>query len=419
MDDLPYTLIAVLVFLIFLSAFFSSAETAFSSVNKIRLKNYAEEKKRGAKKALDITDNFDSALSTILIGNNIVNIASASISTKIATDLFGTQGVLYSTVFMTVLILIFGEILPKSLAKEFAEKYVLIIARVLLILIKIMTPFNWLFIKLKQAVTPKRGSESGTPSITEDEIKVMVEMSEEEGVIDNSEAELVQRSLEFNDIHVGEIQMPRIDMVTIDIAMPPKEILQVFLDERYSRIPVYEDNIDNIIGILSEREFLSQYIVNENVNVRSLLRKPYFIVPSMHISDLLPELQRQKNHMAIVVDEFGGTNGLITLEDILEELVGEIWDEHDEKTKMYSQVTDNKFEFNAEIDLDEFAEIVGIGEPESHSNSLGGWLYEQFQHIPIADEEIQFEHVQLRILEVEARRIRKVEAVVFKKEVEE
>lgn len=408
MDDLPLTMIGILFVFIILSAFFSSAETAFSSVNRIRIKNYADEKRRGAQKALWITENFDGALSTILIGNNIVNIASASISTKIATDLFGVQGVVYSTFFMTVLILIFGEILPKSVAKEFAEQYTLLIAPILVILIRLLTPLNWLFIRLKNWVKPKKNNKT-LPLITEDEIKVMVEMSEEEGVIDNHEAELVQRSLEFNDIYVREIQMPRMDMVTIDIAMTSKDILQLFMEERYSRIPVYEGNIDNIIGILSERDFLSQYIIDQDVKVRSLLREPYFIVPSMHISDLLPELQRQKNHMAIVVDEFGGTSGLITLEDILEELVGEIWDEHDEKTKMFVQITDNKYEFHAEIDLDEFAKILQIAEPESQSNSLGGWLYEKFQHIPKKGEQIQYKNIVLTILEVEARRIRKVE----------
>ena len=408
LDDLPLTMIGILFVFIILSAFFSSAETAFSSVNRIRIKNYADEKRRGAQKALWITENFDGALSTILIGNNIVNIASASISTKIATDLFGVQGVVYSTFFMTVLILIFGEILPKSVAKEFAEQYTLLIAPILVILIRLLTPLNWLFIRLKNWVKPKKNNKT-LPLITEDEIKVMVEMSEEEGVIDNHEAELVQRSLEFNDIYVREIQMPRMDMVTIDIAMTSKDILQLFMEERYSRIPVYEGNIDNIIGILSERDFLSQYIIDQDVKVRSLLREPYFIVPSMHISDLLPELQRQKNHMAIVVDEFGGTSGLITLEDILEELVGEIWDEHDEKTKMFVQITDNKYEFHAEIDLDEFAKILQIAEPESQSNSVGGWLYEKFQHIPKKGEQIQYKNIVLTILEVEARRIRKVE----------
>ena len=408
LDDLPLTMIGILFVFIILSAFFSSAETAFSSVNRIRIKNYADEKRRGAQKALWITENFDGALSTILIGNNIVNIASASISTKIATDLFGVQGVVYSTFFMTVLILIFGEILPKSVAKEFAEQYTLLIAPILVILIRLLTPLNWLFIRLKNWVKQKKNNKT-LPLITEDEIKVMVEMSEEEGVIDNHEAELVQRSLEFNDIYVREIQMPRMDMVTIDIAMTSKDILQLFMEERYSRIPVYEGNIDNIIGILSERDFLSQYIIDQDVKVRSLLREPYFIVPSMHISDLLPELQRQKNHMAIVVDEFGGTSGLITLEDILEELVGEIWDEHDEKTKMFVQITDNKYEFHAEIDLDEFAKILQIAEPESQSNSLGGWLYEKFQHIPKKGEQIQYKNIVLTILEVEARRIRKVE----------
>ncbi|WP_432442811.1 hemolysin family protein, partial [Mesobacillus selenatarsenatis] len=273
-----------------LSAFFSSAETAFSSVNKIRLRNYESEGRVGSKNALYISENFDDALSTILVGNNIVNIAAASISSKVAVDIFGAStGLIVSTFGMTILILIFGEILPKSIAKENAEAYSLKISGILLLLIKILTPINFVFSKLKASVS-RMFSKDGEvqPSVTEEEIKVMVDISEEEGVINNEERELVHRSLEFNDVLVGEILTHRMDMITIEVSQSLEEIKQIFIEERFSRVPVYEDNIDNIIGFLSEREFFAEMIQNKEVNVREMLRQPMFVVKSMKIATLLP-----------------------------------------------------------------------------------------------------------------------------------
>ncbi|KSU88754.1 hemolysin family protein [Priestia flexa] len=409
MVDLPLSQIILLAVLILLSAFFSSAETAFSSVNKIRLKNYADEKRRGSKKALLITENFDQALSTILIGNNIVNIAASSISAKVAIDLFGGNSALViSTVVMTILILIFGEVLPKSLAKEHAESFTLMISGILYFLIKVLTPISYLFVLLKSGVSKLFTGKEYSPSVTEEEIKVMVDLSEEEGVIDNQEKELVHRSLEFNEIVVGQILKPRIDMVAIEVNQPIDEIKEIFLEERYSRIPVYEDNIDNIIGILSERDFLTYLVQEKEVNLRELVREPMFVVESMKISVLLPELQKNKVHMAIVVDEFGGTSGLVTLEDILEEIVGEIWDEHDEAVRYVDQISETEFEFNTEIPLDDFLKYVEVPAPESSYHTLGGWIFEQFERVPVAGDFFSYEGVTFTIKEVENRRIRKV-----------
>ncbi|GAC90263.1 hypothetical protein KN10_0699 [Anoxybacillus flavithermus NBRC 109594] len=409
MGDLPLSLTFLLIALILLSAFFSASETAFSSVNKIRLKNYVDEKRRGSKKALYIAENFDQALSTILVGNNIVNIAAASISAKVATDLFGgSTGLVISTVGMTILILIFGEVLPKSLAKEHAESFSLLISDVLYMLIQLFTPVTALLVMLKKVVSKLVGQRADVPSVTEEEIKVMVNLSEEEGVIDNKEKELVHRSLDFNDILVGEIFTPRIDMVAVEVNQPVEEIRDIFLRERYSRVPVYEGDIDNVIGILSESDFFSQLVQGKEVNVRQLLRTPLFVVESMRISTLLPELQKSKVHMAIVIDEFGGTSGLITLEDILEQIVGEIWDEHDEAVKTFQKINDYEYEFNAELPLDEFCHILGIDELESSSHTLGGWVFEMFERIPTVGESFEYETLTVTVRQVENRRIRKV-----------
>jgi putative hemolysin len=412
--EVPLSLIMLLGGLIVLSAFFSSAETAFSSVNKIRLRNYASENRSGSKKALYISENFDNALSTILVGNNIVNIAAASISAKVATDLFGpSTGLIISTFVMTLLILIFGEILPKSIAKENAETYTLKISGILYFLIKVLTPVNFLFGKLKSLVSKTYSQNNeNMPSVTEEEIKVMVDISEEEGTINKDERELVHRSLDFNEILVGEIITPRTDMIALEVNQPIQEIKEVFLEERYSRIPVYEEHIDNVIGILSEREFLAELLQYQDVNVRKLLRKPMFVVKSTKIATLLPELQKSKVHMSIVIDEYGGTAGLITLEDILEELVGEIWDEHDEKINIMTKVNENTFEFDAQFQLDDFSKLLKLPDLDSSYHTLGGWIVEKYERIPDQGESFEFENLKITIDDVKKHRVKKVKVEI-------
>jgi putative hemolysin len=416
LGDLPLSTMLVLIILIMLSAFFSSAETAFSSVNRIRLKNYVDEKRRGSKNALYVTENFDKSLSTILVGNNIVNIAASAIGTTLATKLFGgTEGIIISTFVMTTLILIFGEILPKSLAKENAETFSLRISGILVFLIRILTPVTYLFIVIKNGVTKLFKHKENEPLVTEEEIKAMVEISEEEGVIDKEEKELITRTLEFNDILVAEVLKPRIDIVAVEVNQPIEEIRDLFLEERYSRIPVYEDNIDNVIGILSDKQFFSYLVQNREINIRKLVRTPIFVVESMKISTLLPELQKNKSHMAIVVDEFGGTSGLITLEDILEEIVGDIWDEHDETIKNVTELSPNLYEFNAQLPLDDFMEMMDLEDDDSGYHTLGGWIFEKFERIPKTGEKLQYKNLTITIKEVENRRINKVLVKVDKR----
>lgn len=409
MGELPLSLFGLLLFLIILSAFLSSAEAAFSYANKIRLKNYVVENRRGSQKALYITENLDSALLTVLVANNIVNIAAVSLSVKLSIDVFGgNTGLFISMVGMTILIIIFGEILPKSIAKEKAEFLSLKYSNIVYILVKLLAPITVLFALLKKQFSKLLNRGATAPAVTEEEIKVMIDLSEEEGVIDNKEKELVHRSLDFDDILVGEIFTPRIDMVAVEVNQPIEKIRDIFLEEKYSRIPVYESDIDNVIGILSESDFFSELVQQKEINIRELLRKPLFVLESMKISQLLPELQKSKVHMAIVVDEFGGTSGLVTLEDILEQIVGEIWDEHDEAVKNIHKIDDYEYEFNAELPLDEFCELMNISEPESSSHTLGGWVFETFERIPDIGEKFNYESLTLIVRQVENRRIRKV-----------
>ncbi len=407
MDDIPFFIVGLLGVLLLLSAFFSSAETAFSSANRIRLKNYADENRKGSKNALMISENFDKGLSTILVGNNVVNIGAATISGKLATDLFGAgTGMLINTVVMTMLVLVFGEILPKSYAKENAEPLALKISGILAFLMKLFSPITIIFTSLKKAISKMMTTKEQSPSVTEEELKVMITISEEEGVIDEKERDLVYSALDFNDIVVGEILTPRIDMVAVEVNAPHEEILEIFLTERYSRVPVYSENTDNIIGILSEREFLAHLVQNKNFKVKDLLRKPKFVVESLKISSLLPELQKSKTHMAIVIDEFGGTEGLITMEDILEEIVGEIWDEHDEKISIMNQFDENTYQLSADFSLSDFSELMNVPEPESSYHSLGGWIVEKIERIPTVGEEVYYHNLTIVVHKMDGKRIR-------------
>lgn len=413
LDKLSLSLILILITLLAISAFFSSAETAFSSANKIRLKNYASKNQIGAKRAYYILQNFDHALSSILIGNNLVNVLAATIAGQVAASLFGqSKGVAISTIVMTILLLIFGEVLPKSLAKENAEKISLKISSILLIIMKLLLPFTWVLVKLKQFISARFTKTETMPSITEEELKQMVNISEEEGIIDMTEKQLVQNSLDFDEILVSEILTPRTNIVAIDVNLSIEEITTILLDQRYSRIPVYEENIDNIIGILSERDFYSSLIKESDFHIRDLIRKPILVMESTPISNVLAKLQKNRVQMAIVLDEFGGTAGLITLEDILEELVGEIWDEHDEKVQGIKQIDANIFELSGEFPLDEFARLLKIELPDSAYHTVGGWIFEIFQEIPAIGEVFTYEHLKIVISETTDRRIKKMKVYI-------
>ncbi len=392
--EVPSVQLVILVILLILSAFFSSSETAFSSVNIIRLKNANDEGRKGAKKALYVADHFDKTLSAILIGNNIVNIASASLVTVICISLINeTSGPIIATLITTIVILLVGEILPKSYAKENALSFCLRFGWLLLIFIRIFYPFIFVVMKIKKGLSSifEKNKDHSMPSVTEDELEVIIDTMEEEGVIEEEEREMIRSVLDLGDTDVYDIMTPRVDMVGVYNDDDIEFIKDCFLKEKYSRMPVYKESKDNIVGILYERDFFEALVTikdDSKIKITEFMRKPIYVPKSMHVDDLMELLQRNKQHLAIVSDEYGGTSGLVTMEDCLEELVGEIYDEHDEEEFEIKELDDLNYDVNASISIDDLFEELELGKaPETHYNSVGGWLYEKFEEIPIIGDQ--------------------------------
>ena len=362
MDTPGPSIYLALVLLIACSAFFSASETAISSFNKIRMRNKAEDGDKRAKTALKVAEDYDKTLSTILIGNNIVNMASASLATVMATALWGpASGPAIATFGMTVLVLIFGEILPKSFAKEHAEGFSMQVAGVLAFLRAAFSPVVWFFVKLKQLLTGRRSTGLVQPSVTEDELKTIIDTVEEEGVLDSQETEIIQSAIEFDDITVQEILIPRVDMVAVDVKAPVDEIIATAVENAYTRLPVYEGDIDHIIGMLHTRDLFECLAKGQAIQVRALCREIPFVYRTKHINDLLAEFRRRKQHMAIVTDDYGGTLGLVTMEDVLEELVGEIFDETDEVEELpVRQLEEHLFRVAGEVNIDDLFDELEI-----------------------------------------------------------
>lgn len=391
------TNIFLILFLLVCSALFSSCETAFSSVNKIRLKNEAAGGNKRAAKTLKIANSFDKALTAILIGNNIVNTASAALGTIIFTDMFGSSGVGIATSVMTVLVLIFGEILPKSFAKENAEKLASLFTPFLSVFIVVLTPLIWIFMKIKALVDLLYKKEK-KPSVTEDELKCIIEEIEEEGVLEEQESDLVRSALEFDEITVDKILTPRVKVIGIDINSDIEKIKEVFITEMYSRLPVYEKNLDNIIGVITEKEFFKMVVTGGN-DIKSIMQDAMYISDLKLISEAFREMQKEKNHLAIVVDQYGGTKGIITLEDIIEELVGEIYDENDEIENPVIKISENVYDISCDMNISDMLEKIGLPENTINSeyNSVSGWVNEIFGNIPQVTEETDYKNLNVKV----------------------
>ena len=405
--------------MIILSAFFSASETAFSSVNLIRLRQYAEDGRPGAKKALNVAERFDEVLLAILIGNNIVNLASASLATIVATEVLhlGASGAPIATAVMTILIIIFGEILPKSYAKENSESLTLAIGTIYYYMIIIMKPLIKIFMVLKDFVAKLYRKKDDEPSVTEDELNVIIDTMEEEGVLQQDEVEMLQSVLDLSETFVKDIMTPRVDVIAVDVHDSTEHIKNVFLEEKYSRIPVYDESRDNIVGILYERDLFSAIIERgstEDIVIADIMRDPMYVSYTMRVSDLLTRLQLEKQHLAIVADEYGGTAGLVTMEDVLEEVVGEIYDEHDEEEQFFTKKSDTLYEVKADIELDELFDIMGIDlDIPEDAYSLGSWMYSKIEDIPNIGDMYQYHNLVFTIIEVEDRRIKRVKIEVM------
>ena len=376
------TLIIALVFLVACSAFFSASETAFSSLNQIRLKSRAEDGDASAARVLAMAEKYDKLLSTILIGNNIVNIAAASIGTILFTRALGAErGATMSTIVLTIVVLIFGEVTPKSLAKEMPETVATAVSPMLNLLMGLFTPLTWLFSQWKRLLGHfVHSTEEDT--ITEGELMTMVSEAENDGELTDRESELIRSAIEFDDVEVEEILTPRVDVVAVEDNTSLDEVAQTFAESGYSRLPVYHDTIDNIIGVVHEKDFYLARLKKET-SLEELVKPTLYTTGSTQISQLLRTLREQHHHLAVVVDEYGGTEGIITLEDLLEELVGEIWDEHDEATEDFHKQSDGSWIVLGSASVDDLFETLGLPEDEDiDSNTVNGLVQEKTCHLP-------------------------------------
>jgi putative hemolysin len=403
MDSHSTALIGVLIILIILSAYFSATETAFSSLNRIRLKNLAASGNKRARLAYALSDRYDELLSTILVGNNIVNIASASIATVLFVQAFGNSaGPTISTVVMTIVVLIFGEVSPKSLAKESAEGFAMFSAPILRVLIVVLKPVNFLFSLLKKGLR-KLVKVSEDHSLTDSELLTIVEEAEQEGGIDKNESTMLRNVIEFDDIEAIDIMTPRVDVVAVPKEATKEEVAQVFRETGYSRVPVYDDTIDSILGVIHEKNFYS-YVWDTDKEIADILKPAEFIPPSMKISALLKQLQQNKLHMAVIVDEFGGTEGIVTLEDVIEELVGEIWDEHDTiVAESFQKIGEDTYRVYGTADLDDLFDFFHI-KCETDSSTINGWITENLDRIPVPGDSFTYEGLVFTVVQVENNR---------------
>lgn len=403
-DNIP--IIIAMAVCVLLSAYFSATETAFFSMNKIRMKALVNEGDKKAEKALDIAENLDSLLSTVLIGNNLVNMACSSMATVLFIRILGQDiGPTIATIVITAIVLLFGEITPKSISKNSPESFAMFSAKFISVLIVVFTPINWLVSKWQNFVYKKFSKPEEDKGVTEEEIITMVEEAHSEGEIDSNESELIRNAIEFYDIEVEDIYTSRVDLVAIEESDSREEISAQF-EKGFSRLPVYKETIDNIVGVLNQKDFEKYKATDKPIT--EMMSSPIFVVPSLKISELLKLLQSRKSHMAIILDEFGGTVGIVTLEDIIEELVGEIWDEHDIVVEPFVQVGEDKYKVNCGADLDDMFRLFGIDEESEDVTTVGGWVVEQFGRIPRVGEAFDYGMLHIYVSKRAPRRLTEV-----------
>lgn len=399
------TYIIIMVICLIGSAYFSATETAFSCANKTRLRAMAEKGNKKAEVALNLAEKYDRLISTILIGNNIVNILLASLGTIVFTRHFGEDlGATLSTVVITVAVLIFGEITPKSIANDFPEKFAMFSAPLIRSLIWLLMPLNFIFSLWKKLVdiVVRVKEDEEDDNMAQEELLLMVEEAEQEGDIDTDEGDLLRNAIEFSDLKAEDILTHRVDLEALPVDATKKEIAQTFTRTRFSRIPIYEDSIDNIIGVIHQKDFYVGSGVTTEA-IKDIISPVLFVHQSEMADDLLRKLQKEKSHIAVVVDEYGGTLGIVTMEDILEQLVGDIWDEHDEVVEELRELDENNFIIDCNMNLDDFCEEFDI-EAESDSVSVGGWVAEQIGNIPDVNDSFTFENLVITVTEVESHR---------------
>lgn len=402
--------ILVMLALVLLSAYFSATETAFLAMNRIRMKNLAENKNKRAMTVLQVSKDFDKLISTILIGNNIVNITLSTVATVFFVNLFSKNGATISTVVVTVVVLIFGEITPKGLAKDAPESFALFSAPIIRMISVLLAPLNFFFALIKKLIS-KLFTAKQEKRCTEQELITIVEEAEHEGGIDEQESELIRSAIEFNDREAADILTPRVDFVAIHQTASNDEIADAFAASGYSRLPVYDGTLDSIVGVIHHKDFFNS-VFRSRRPLASIIKPAVFITGNMKISDLLRLLQRNKSHMAFVTDEYGGTVGLVTMEDILEELVGDIWDEHDEIVEEFVPVGENIYKILCSADLEEMFDRFQIDD-EADASTVSGWVVEQLGKIPDEGDRFQYENLSVTVLKADSKRVLEILVEAF------
>ena len=408
-------ILILIVILIILSAFFSSCEIAYSSVNKIKLKKKVSDGNKEATKAMEIVNNYSEALSTILIGNNLVNIAVSSLATMVAVAYLGEEmGSLLATIVATIVVLIFGEILPKALANKFSLKLTLLYVKPFKICRIIFFPITFLVTKFVKLISKIWTPKNIEVSEIDEELNVITEELEEEGVIDEEDAELIISAIDFRDVTAHEIMIPRVDVFAIDIDDNQEDILKNEQIFRYSRVPVYEDTIDHVIGILNTTSLMKKILNGEQIDLRSMLIEPMYVHKTKHISNILTKFKATNQHLAIVADEFGGFMGILTIEDIVEELVGDIFDETDEVILDYKELGENIYEVDGDMNIYDFFELVDYDDRdfESEYTTVGGWCTDMLEKFPEVGDTFEFANFTVTITEVEGMRVGKIKVEI-------
>lgn len=406
--------IIAIVILIAFSAYFSASETAFTSINRIRIKNLANDGNKRARMVQELSERYDDLLSTILVGNNIVNIATSAIATVLFMEMYPIYGATISTVVVTIVVLIFGEISPKSLAKENPEKFAMTSAPFLKFLLILLTPVNWLFKCWKKLLALIFHTDEVKP-ITEDELLTIVEEAETEGGIDEEQSELIQNAIEFNELEAWDVLTPRVDIKAAEIDDSQQEIEELFLSTGFSRLPIYEDDLDSIVGVLNQKDF-HNFIKGTDTPVSEYVKPVIFVAGSMKISQLLKRLQMGKTHIAIIVDEYGGTSGLVTMEDIIEELVGEIYDEHDAVALQdIVQQQDGSYRVLCGTNLDKMFDFFDV-EEEIDATTVNGWVVLQLDNLPKVGDtfvyEADYKRFEVKVTKADARKAVEINMVV-------
>jgi CBS domain containing-hemolysin-like protein len=427
MDGDSIGLIIIMVILLALSAFFSATETAFSTFNRIRMKSMAQSGNKKAALVMKYDDKYDKMLNSVLIGNNIVNISLSSIATLFFVDLLTkvdptsaqSIGATVSTVVITIAVLIFGEISPKIIAKSNADKVALSFVHIVNGIIVILTPLSVIFGAWSKLIMKVFKSKDQN-TVTEEELMTIVDEAEEDGTIESEEGDLIRSAIEFNDVSAGDILTPRVDICAISRDDSIEEIAKTFMESAYSRLPVYGEDMDDIVGILHEKDFFIAYH-NNNKTITKHIQKPVHVSEHIKIADLLQVLKSKKTHMAIVVDEFGGTMGIVTMEDIIEELIGDVFDEHDEVTNDYQELPDGSFKVKCSADLDDFFDKfdIVVDSEEDMPQTVNGFIMKELEAFPHVGDGFTYRNLRIEISKIGAKRVEEVHVSVIKEEEED